>query len=787
MKNRSSISTGSFIKANELFREKKYIDAINEYNFLIDQELEVEYYYSNKLMVLLRMREYENCLRQAKKYIAKFPESKTLGDIYKLCEAREKKNASELMLSIIVPVYNTKKYLSKCIDSILGQTYKNFELIIVNDGSTDGSYGVLKKYEENDSRVVLLNNKIPSGNPGTPRNQALKVAKGEYIGFVDSDDWIDENFYEDLVSEAIKNDADIVFSGGFKNHVDEKFDIRTYKKNSFDEKSSSHYKYHDSFMIWDKIFKRSLLNGFDIKLGETKAAVDVPFIFKAYYYANRIKFCDNLIGYNYRRETETSVTVNFRKKSTGDFEFVAYKDIENWATKNKIPEYYKNVINIKKLTSYLYTLKIMDELNYENFFNAAKKEISLLDRCKIKEFAEIMQKKWVLKEYDEFMAASANEHYKMTRTIKIADQENHEKKIKPKFTLQNENPGIIFFPAWIKSNPYQELLYTAISDAHKVRVVGYDKENFSRELIFGERKNYKFLHFHWLHSFFGDNLEGAEEFLEKIKFAKSLGYKLIYTAHNIVSHECFDREKEIKIRREVLNFFDLVLAHGVAAKKILMDVIGVPEKKITIIPHGPYNSYYRNSVSQSDARNILGVKQDGFVYLFFGAIRGYKGLLPLIEAFEEVKRDCPKAVLLIAGRVLNASIEAEVKEKIKNMQHVIFHPKFVKDNDVQLYMNSCDCFMLPYEKILTSGAAVLALSFSKPLLAPNKGVLPELMNDSIGEMFDGYPDMKIKMKKWYIEWSAGYWGSRFNEKDFRLLRSEIDWRKNVARLNLDEV
>lgn len=99
-----------------------------------------------------------------------------------------------LTLSIIVPVYNVEKYLKKCIDSILIQPFSNFELILVNDGSTDDSLTICKEYERKDTRIVIVDK--PNGGLSSARNSGLEVAKGNYVSFIDSDDFISYDFYE---------------------------------------------------------------------------------------------------------------------------------------------------------------------------------------------------------------------------------------------------------------------------------------------------------------------------------------------------------------------------------------------------------------------------------------------------------------------------------------------------------------------------------------------------------------------------------------------------------------
>ena len=111
-------------------------------------------------------------------------------------------------LSVIVPVYNTEKYLRECIDSILAQTFTDFELILVDDGSTDNSRDVCDAYGQTDGRVCVIHQK--NGGVTAARKRGVEVAEGEYISFIDSDDWIDPNMFQDMLIQADLHNADMV-------------------------------------------------------------------------------------------------------------------------------------------------------------------------------------------------------------------------------------------------------------------------------------------------------------------------------------------------------------------------------------------------------------------------------------------------------------------------------------------------------------------------------------------------------------------------------------------------
>lgn len=116
----------------------------------------------------------------------------------------------ESKISVIVPVYNTQSYLPRCIESILGQTYQNMEIILVDDGSTDASFRICKEYAEKDSRIVIVRQENKGNNAA--RKEGLKACTGEYVTFVDSDDWIGRELVALLYKHAIENRADMVVS-----------------------------------------------------------------------------------------------------------------------------------------------------------------------------------------------------------------------------------------------------------------------------------------------------------------------------------------------------------------------------------------------------------------------------------------------------------------------------------------------------------------------------------------------------------------------------------------------
>jgi len=130
-------------------------------------------------------------------------------------------NTKEPLISVIVPIYNVEEYLPKCINSIISQQYKNLEIILVNDGATDLSGKIADNYAKKDNRIIVIHQK----NQGlsAARNSGIDVATGEFIGFVDSDDWIEKSMYSSLYADLAANDADISICGYVSVDKNEKY------------------------------------------------------------------------------------------------------------------------------------------------------------------------------------------------------------------------------------------------------------------------------------------------------------------------------------------------------------------------------------------------------------------------------------------------------------------------------------------------------------------------------------------------------------------------------------
>lgn len=211
------------------------------------------------------------------------------------------------MVSVIVPVYNAEKYLRRCIDSILSQTYKNFELIIVNDGSTDNSLRILKEYANSDSRIKLINqeNKGVAG----ARNTGISLVKGKYFLYVDADDWISEDMIECLVSLAEPENADIVMCAS--DQASERRDIADKDKINIEiwNQNDQRYEFLEhkrmTGMLWNKLIKYSIAE--KIQFNEkTGYGEDAEFLWKLLKNSQKMIVTNKILYHHVMEESSIS-------------------------------------------------------------------------------------------------------------------------------------------------------------------------------------------------------------------------------------------------------------------------------------------------------------------------------------------------------------------------------------------------------------------------------------------------------------------------------------------------
>lgn len=214
---------------------------------------------------------------------------------------------NEIKISVIVPIYNVERYLAKCLDTVINQTLKEIEIICVNDGSTDRSGRVLEEYAKKDPRIIIINKK--NGGLSSARNAGMKIAKGEYIGFVDSDDWVDETMFEKLYKNAKEHDSQMSICAVHKYDdrtkamlYDDPYFTLGYFNESFDDRPFNHHETKDFLielcvMAWNKIYKRSFLEEHNAVFPDGLIFEDGPFFFSIYFKMDRVSIVRDYLYY----------------------------------------------------------------------------------------------------------------------------------------------------------------------------------------------------------------------------------------------------------------------------------------------------------------------------------------------------------------------------------------------------------------------------------------------------------------------------------------------------------
>jgi len=256
------------------------------------------------------------------------------------------------LVSIIMPVYNSEKYLEKSISSVLNQTLDSVELICINDRSDDDSLGVLKKFQKKDKRIKIINNKINVG-PGKSRNVGIKNANGEYICFLDSDDWLRKKACEILYKKAEEGKADVVYIRPklvFANKTI--LDNRLLTEKDCEDKDIVFRKNllrRVAWAPWSKFIRRDLLVKNKIGFPDIYIAEDMDFSYKVIYYAKKITYAkEYLYNYNLREDSLMSYTSPRRRI---DNYFKSIRLLETFLKKEEIfEEFYREFVYFKLYT-----------------------------------------------------------------------------------------------------------------------------------------------------------------------------------------------------------------------------------------------------------------------------------------------------------------------------------------------------------------------------------------------------------------------------------------------------
>lgn len=229
------------------------------------------------------------------------------------------------LISVIVPVYNAEKYLETCVNSIINQKYTNLEIILVDDGSKDNSLDLCKKYAEKDNRIKVIHKE--NGGVSTARNAGIESASGDFIAFVDSDDYIDENMYFNMMQKVEEYNCDMVMCDCYKVNGENK-EIFTHDiRDGFYDKEQLYKEYFDKLLMldsinypatisnWVMLIKSHIIKNNKLKYIEgVKYSEDLLFGSQVMYYTNRFYYLKGECYYNYINNPTSATNTYYEKK-----------------------------------------------------------------------------------------------------------------------------------------------------------------------------------------------------------------------------------------------------------------------------------------------------------------------------------------------------------------------------------------------------------------------------------------------------------------------------------------
>lgn len=287
----------------------------------------------------------------------------------------------------------------------------------------------------------------------------------------------------------------------------------------------------------------------------------------------------------------------------------------------------------------------------------------------------------------------------------------------------------------VRLNPYVSLLARGLEE-HGVstRIT----PTFGLRTLFDARQHdVDVIHLHWLELLIaapGPTRQGLRLrwLLSMLTLAQRLGIRLVYTVHNLAPHEPDQASLGERGSTSLLRLADLVHVHDTATAATLAQVTG-RQHGVYMVPHGSYVGAYPDTCTRSTARQRLGLGEQDVVYLALGGLRPYKGIETLIDAFQTLA--LPQARLLIAGHAHVPAYAAGLAARAINDPRIRLHVQHVEDDELQYFFHASDACVLPYRQATTSGAAILALSFGCPIVAPDFAPFPPLAADGRGLLY----------------------------------------------------
>lgn len=587
-----------------------------------------------------------------------------------------------MLVSVYMPTKNRVELLRRAVDSVLGQTHRELELWVVDDGSTDGTANYLRETRVADPRLHVIRNEVSCGAPRA-RNLAIGQARGEFVTGLDDDDSFHERRIEALVA-------------AWRRH----------------EQAGTRF---------------SCLYTQDVQSNDVHGRVSSK--------PPRVEY-DDLFFYNLIGNQVFTRREYLMEAGLFDEQMPAWQDLDLFM---RLVKRYGSALLVDEP---LYVLELA--ARDDRISSSAVRVQAAYERlaAKVANHPPVARQGLFLQRFGKLYgygmtSRDVREFFRFgvhARTLRrlggiLIRQGWFALKSTGAGSRQPPSSGrrtsltrVLMFPKR-GDNPYLQTL----TESLERRGVRIDDFTFRRAV----KRRYDVLHIHWpdlhLHA-----RSPARAFAKHARLAllflllRRRKTRIVWTIHNLKPHERHHRLGELLFPlwfpRLCTHIIALTLT-GLESARTMYPVLR--RRAAAVIPHGHYRGSYERAPARAHCRDRLGLAQC-FTFLFFGNIRPYKNVPRLIEAFRELPQ--PNLQLVIAG-LPGEMVEAEELEQLAaGDDRIRLVLEFVPEEQVPLYVGACDVVVLPLDGILNSGTVFLALSFNRAVLAPRMGALPEIQS-----------------------------------------------------------
>lgn len=304
-----------------------------------------------------------------------------------------------------------------------------------------------------------------------------------------------------------------------------------------------------------------------------------------------------------------------------------------------------------------------------------------------------------------------------------------------------KEPMLLAYHPVANVNPYQSLIYGRFAECGVGVLPLYDRADASSLACLQGFDIPVVLHLHWTAWVLSgavderDARARVDQAIAWLEGLKQSGIRLMWSIHNILPHDIVFVRQQTRLQQWLVDHADVLHVLNQNTPQAVQHIMTIPPHKMIYAPHPNYIGAYASSITREQARMALGIDVDEIVYVMVGAIKAYKGIGHLIDAVERLGTTPPRR-LLVAGKSDGGASAADFVRECRRHPRILIDDRRIAENEMQIYLRAADIAVLPYQRALNSGAAMLSLSFGIPVVAPAVGALVEVLSDDCGELFE---------------------------------------------------